>query len=151
MAGYLEEYGVGDLKRERAIRWILIVAAVLVVGAITGYFVFRTLPAKQHVGRFLDELRKGDYQAAYRLWGCAQPCRDYPFDKFMEDWGPKGELGDPAQAKITSSSFCSSGVIVKVSSPKAAEIDLWYQRSDGTLTYAPYPVCVERIPAPAAQ
>jgi hypothetical protein len=148
--GFLEEYGVGDVRREKTIRWIVIAAALLVIGSIVGYFVFRTWPAKRRVEAFLDKLREGDYQTAYRMWGCEQPCRDYSFERFLEDWGVKGGFGDPKGAEVKETSFCNTGVIVTVAPAKGPDVALWYERSNSTLSFSPWPVCVERIPAPDA-
>lgn len=149
MSGFLDDYGVSDLRRERIVRRLVIAAAVLIVGAIAGYFILRTYPAKRQVKAFLDDLRNHDYQTAYRAWGCGQPCRDYPFKSFLEDWGPKSEFADVAKASVKKTRFCNSGVIVTLDAPSGREVPLWYERSDGTLGFAPWPVCAERIPAPS--
>jgi hypothetical protein len=149
MAGYLEEYGVADERRSRIVRWLAISVAVLGIGALVLYFGFRTWPAKRQVRAFLGDLRRRDYQAAYRDWGCARSCPDYAYDKFMEDWGPSGKFPDPSAAAIQRSRYCQSGgVIVTVKSPKGGVVDLMYDRSEGALGFAPWPVCDPRIPAP---
>jgi len=148
MAGYLEHYGEGEVRRERVIRWLIISAAVLVAGTIAGYFILRTYPARRQASNFLEALKQGDYKSAYRMWGCAEPCRRYPFEKFMEDWGPKGEYA--GVTSIAKTSFCNTGVIVTLQSRSGGGVALWYERSDGTLGFAPWPVCAEHIPAPAA-
>ncbi|MGE5570493.1 MAG: hypothetical protein ACM3S5_15760 [Rhodospirillales bacterium] len=151
MAGFLEEYGVADARRARVFRAISISVLAIVLGSIILYFVLRTWPAKRQVGAFLEDLRRGDYQAAYRDWGCAKGCADYPYEKFLEDWGPKGEFAEPGRAAIKRARYCKSGdVIVTVTSPKGEEIPLFYQRSNGALGFAPWPVCDPRIPAPDA-
>ncbi|HOK48168.1 MAG TPA: hypothetical protein PLK67_19625, partial [Bryobacteraceae bacterium] len=65
MAGFLEEYGVADARRARVFRAISISVLAIVFGTIIGYFVLRTWPAKRQVNTFLEDLRRGDYQAAY--------------------------------------------------------------------------------------
>lgn len=150
MAGYLDEYGVSDARRERIVKRLVIAAAVLLIAVIAGYFVLRTYPATRQVNAFLSGLRNRDYQAAYRAWGCAQPCRDYSFNNFLEDWGPKSAFGDAARAGVKKARYCNSGVIVTLGAPSGKELPLWYERSDGTLGFAPWPVCAERIPAPGA-
>lgn len=150
MAGYLEGYGVGEERRERIVKRLVISAIVLVIGAIAMYFLFRTWPARHQANAFLDALRQHDYQTAYRLWGCAQPCKDYSFEKFMEDWGPKSGFANAASASVKRTRYCDSGVIVTLNSPQGSEVPLWYERHDGTLGFAPWPVCAPHIPAPTA-
>lgn len=150
MAGYLEQYGVADARRSRVIRWIVISAAVVGVAALLLYFTLRTLPATRQVDVFLDDLKRRDYQAAYRDWGCAQGCPDYVFASFMRDWGPQSDFADAADARIRKSRFCNTGVIVTLAPPKGEDVALWYQRSNGTLGFAPWPVCAQHIPAPTA-
>ena len=148
MAGYLEQYGVGDERRARVIRWLVLSAIVAVVAALAFYFVFRTYPAKRQVKAFLSALSRRDYAAAYRLWGCAQPCPDYPLAKFLEDWGPRGEYGNAAAAGIKKVRYCNTGVIVTLNLAKGDDVALWYQRSNGSLGFSPWDVCAPRIPSP---
>ena len=51
---------------------------------------FHNYREERQVKSFFGLLGAHDYKAAYALFGCtdAKPCRYYPFDKFMEDWGP---------------------------------------------------------------
>ena len=91
MSDFLSGYGAGEERRSKIVwRSIAAVAAVLVVAAIL-YFTFRGYRQKKRVESFLELLGRQDFQAAYQLWGCtsAAPCRDYSFDRFMEDWGAK--------------------------------------------------------------
>jgi hypothetical protein len=151
MAGYLEDYGVEESRRSKFLGRMIIALIVAVILVIAGYFVFRTYPAKRQVRAFLSQLAKGDYPGAYRTWGCSPPCRDYPFQSFMQDWGPKGEYPDPGAAQIAKTRYCDTGVIVTLKPPKGQEVPLWYQYSDGTLGFSPWPVCAPRIPAPAVR
>jgi hypothetical protein len=149
MAGFLDDYGVADARRSKVIRWIVISALVITVAAVTLYFVLRTYPARRHVDAFLSDLGRHDYRAAYRDWGCVGArCSDYPFEKFMQDWGPQSGFANASAARVKKTSFCDTGVIVTVTDPKGGTLALWYQRSDQTLSYAPWPVCAPRIPAP---
>ncbi len=150
MAGFLDEYGVADARRSRVIWWIVISAVVVAVTATALYFTLRTWPAKRQVSAFLDDLERHDYQAAYRVFGCAKGCPDYAFNSFLDDWGPKSPFANPTAAQVRKTRYCGSGVIVTLQSPKGEDVALWYERSAGTLGFAPWPVCAPRIPAPIA-
>lgn len=173
MPEYLEGYGVEDERRERRIKRAVIATVVLLVAGEALYLGFRNYSARKQVNLFLEYLRKQDYQSAYRLWGCTEnsPCRDYSFERFLEDWGPKSQHADAAAAAVkkmparscgpgvlyTLTSIaahtlgergcdCGSGVIFTLSFPKGEEV-LWYERKDGTLGFAPWPAC---LPQPKA-
>jgi hypothetical protein len=149
MSGYFENYGVADARRSKIIRNLVISGVALVILALVLYFTLRTLPAKRTVNTFLEDLRRQDYKAAYVVWGCATPCRDYSFDRFMRDWGPKGAALSSPSAGIRGAQYCSSGgVIVSVGTSKTDTVDLMYDRANHTLSFAPWPVCNPRIPAP---
>ncbi len=151
MAGFLEEYGVADARRAKVIRWLVISALAVVFGSIALYFVLRTWPARRQVNAFLDDLRRRDYQSAYRDWGCGGGCTDYPYAKFLEDWGPQSAFADAGAVAIKRSRYCKSGgVIVTINSPKGDEVPLMYLRGDGSLGFSPWPICDPRVPAPAA-
>ena len=143
MAGYLDQYGVGDERRERFLKYgALILVAVLAVGGVL-YFLFKNYREEAQAKRFFALLANHDYTAAYALWGCtdAKPCRDYPFPEFMKDWGPQSAHGNPAEFRITKSRSCGSGVILTVQTGGSEPERLWVQRSDHVLGYSPYQGC----------
>jgi hypothetical protein len=98
--------------------------------------------AEKRVELFLDLLVKRDYKAAYALWGCtdAKPCRDYPFQNFMDDWGPKGSQPAGDAFRTTRSRSCGSGVILTVNSGNREE-KLWVEKDDMIVGFSPYPGC----------
>src|ERR1017187_2222700 len=114
MTGYLDQYGAGEERRERRgkiikIVVISLVAVVLICGAlIYNFYNFRE---ERQVKQFMSRLEARDYRGAYALFGCtdAKPCRYYPFEKFMEDWGPNGGHAGFGAARITLSRSCGSG------------------------------------------
>ena len=57
--------------------------------AALGWYLLKNHHQESVVKTFVDALRKGDYQSAYRDWGCTpqKPCSAYSFDSFMSDWG----------------------------------------------------------------
>jgi hypothetical protein len=142
MAGYLDHYGAGEERRERIRKWIVLsLVAALIVGG-TLYFIFKDYREERQVNRFFDLLARQNFQAAYGLFGCATPCRDYPFTEFMKDWGPQSPHADAKAFHVTKSRSCGSGVIVTVDSRnKGQEDKLWVQRDDLTIGFSPLPGC----------
>ena len=151
--GYLDAYGAGEERRNRIIKRLLIAALIVVVIGIGLWFRFRNWAEDQQVSRFLELLRGKDYKTAYSLWGCTfdRPCRDYSFEKFMEDWGPQSPHADAAAMQVTDTKSCSSGVIKFVKSPQDV-VQLWVDRRTRQIGFAPWPVCNPRMQVdPAAQ
>ena len=140
MSDYLEGYGERDQRREKAIRWLLIAAAVVVAGGTIGYFGFRDYPVERHVNTFLNRLRAKDYQGAYALWGCTGqvPCPNYPFAEFMKDWGPQGAYAASDRAQVSGKKSCEGGIIEFVSVPNQPPVLLWVDRQTEALSFAPW-------------
>ncbi len=143
MAGYLDQYGAGDERREKIVKTVAIslVALVAIGGALT--FLFYNYRQEGQVKRFFALLAAHEYQSAYALWGCteAKPCRDYPMSAFMQDWGATGGRGDVGNFHIAKSRSCGSGVILTVDFGKNQEEKLWVERHDLTTGFSPFPVC----------
>ncbi|MCC6392010.1 MAG: hypothetical protein IT167_15530 [Bryobacterales bacterium] len=145
MPGYLEGYGAGEEQRERKIRWIVLsLLGALLIGA-TLYFTFRDYPSERKLNQFLDALRRQDYKTAYSYWGCSVevPCRDYPYDKFLEDWGPKGVNAKFSNSGLGDSERCGTGFMAALNSGND-EVSLWVERNTGVLSYAPWQQCPEK-------
>ena len=155
MPGYLEGFGAGEEKREGLIRRIaLYIVLALCVGGVSYSFLRNYREARQ-ARLFFESLRNQDYATAYRFWGCtlASPCRGYPLDKFMEDWGPKSPHADLSALKITMTRGCSTGVIIGLRFGAGEPVYLWVNRQDLSLGFAPQydleipPVCNPRMPS----
>ena len=142
MAGFLDEYGVKDARREKTIKWILISIPVLLILGTFSYFQFRNFAEERQVRLFLEHLREKNYQSAYALWGCteASPCRDYGFDRFMEDWGPNSKYANAASARVIQSKSCDTGIIQTVSFGGDTQTQLWVEDKSDTIGFAPWDV-----------
>jgi len=147
---FLDSYGAGVERREKIVKRLVLGALVALAVAVALYFVFRGWGEKRQARLFLNLLKKQDYQSAYRLWGCtpATPCRDYRFERFMEDWGPKSPHGNTAAARFGKMFYCADGVICTLEYGKDDSLLLWVGRQDKVLGYAPWPSCNPRMPAP---
>ncbi len=146
MAGYLDTYGVAEQKRERRTKQILIVTGVTLAVALLLFLFFRNFSEKRAVSHFLDAVRAGKYQDAYHMWGCTPetPCRDYGFDKFMEDWGPKGQYAGGQGARVVNVDACGEGVVMTLQVPNNEPVGIWVQRKTDVLGFAPWPRCPGR-------
>ena len=147
---YLEAYGAAEAQRENRVRLVkngaIALAAVLVVGLIL-YGIFKNHGEEQQAKAFVSLLRAQDYQGAYRLWGCTdtQPCPDYSFPKFMEDWGVTSAHADQSSAQIGLSQGCGSGVLIRLDYKGTEEpVSLWVESDTKVISFAPWAECPGR-------
>jgi hypothetical protein len=158
MAGYLDQYGAGEERRENIVKKVLIALAFLIVVGGPLLYIFHNFRQESQLKQFFSLLAAHDYKAAYALWGCtdAKPCPGYSMKSFMQDWGP--DKGDPANYQITGphkflaglipqlhSRSCGTGVIFNVTFGGQRN-DLWIERNDLMIGFSPFPGC----PAPNA-
>lgn len=150
MPGYLDQYGAGEEERNRIIvRSIVGVVVAVILGSL-GWYLLKDHHQESVVKTFLGEVRRGDYQTAYRDWGCTQtkPCSGYDFAKFSEDWGAHAKDGapNPAVLGITDSESCGTGVLLTVAVNAARQEKLWVDKSNDAISFAPYPICPFKSP-----
>jgi hypothetical protein len=145
MAGYLDQYGAGEERREKIVKWLAIsLVAVVVLGGI-GYFVFHNYRQEGQVSRFFELLASRQYDAAYAMWvRTDSERRFYPKESFLQDWGPQSPHADVSGFRISRSRSCGSGVILTVDFAKSPQEKLWVQRNDLSIGFSPLPGC----PAP---
>jgi hypothetical protein len=144
-----------NARRETRNRNLLIGAGVLalllVVTGVGGYLVghgwfFSNLPAEHKVSNFFNALEAKDYNKAYAIWENDPAWQqhpqkyDYTLQRFTEDWTTGSDWGPITSHHVDISKRTGSGIIIAVTvngSPK--KLFMWYERSNGTLTYpAPY-------------
>ncbi|MFN0103478.1 MAG: hypothetical protein ACKV2U_15475 [Bryobacteraceae bacterium] len=146
MNDYLTNYGEGDERREKLVKRILYsVLAIAVIGGALWFF-FRNYKEEARVKEFLSLLARQDYKTAYALWGCsdATPCRDYKFDRFMQDWGPQSDAGNVSAIQRSKVKSCSNGII-QLLQIKGQDVNLYVDRGTLVIGFAPWPVCNPRI------
>jgi hypothetical protein len=156
MPGYLDQYGAGEEKRNSIIARIAITLIATIVVVSLGWYILRNHHQEGVVKTFLQAIRKGDYQGAYRDWGCssAKPCSGYEYDRFMGDWGPvqPGTPGDESGQPdlnvlgISDSETCNSGVLLTVDVNAKRTEKLWVDKSSDAINFAPYPICPHKSP-----
>lgn len=148
MAGYLDQYGAGEERRNRIIiRSIIAVLAIVVLSAL-GWYLFLNHHQEGVVKQFIAALKRGDTQGAYRIWNCtaADTCRDYTYDKFMQDWGPGPNGPNLAVLGLTDSEECNNGVMIAVRVNANRVEQLWLDHGSDAISFAPFPICPQQIP-----
>jgi hypothetical protein len=141
MGTYLQQYGEGDERRGRIVKRIVLAALAVVIIAIASYLLVHNFPEKQVAKHFLAEINTGNYDQAYRDWGCAPtPCKNYDKSRFLADWGKK--FSSPW--KIASVDGCRTFVTVNVQADGSELESLAIERDNHQLSFAPSPECQER-------
>ena len=108
-----------DGRRARQLRNIgIAVAVVVVLGAIAAWW-FWTWPEQHRVNQFMQTIEAGNLEKAYAMWYSDPQWQQHPekysaygFDKFLDDWGPKGTYGKITGHKILMAKSYGNGVIV---------------------------------------
>ncbi len=146
----MEGYGIDEAHREKLRNRVLVALAVLCVAGVSGWFIFRDWSEKKRLDEFFTLMRQQNYQAAYELWGCTRetPCRDYSFDRFLEDWGPEGIHNDPDAFEVVKTRHCSTGIIRTLRYRGKEDVHLFVNREDLVMGFSPWPICDPRIKPP---
>ena len=148
MAGYLDQYGAGEERRNRIIIRSILAVVITAVVVTLGWYLLLNHHQEGVVKGFVAALKRGDTESAYRIWGCtsAKPCPDYPYEKFLKDWGPGADGPDLAVIGLTDSEECNSAVMLTLRvNPKRTE-QLWIDRANDLISFAPFPICPQQIP-----
>jgi hypothetical protein len=146
MAGYLDEYGVKDARRDQRRKQILLWSVIAVVVGVSAFLYFRNWSEERVVDRFLTLLKEQKYQEAYKMWETPESAKFYPPEKFAEDWGPMGGYKNSSALQIQNVDACDTGVVFDMAYG-ADEFGLWVERKTGVLSFAPW----KRCPGPHLQ
>ena len=137
---YFDEYGRDDARRERFIKILVALLLISLALWLIYYVFFRNWREEFQARRFLTAVQSGDYQDAYSYWGCSveDPCRLYPYDEFLEDWGPDSPLGKVEDFDLGRSYEQMSGVIITLEINGQAHPNLWVEKESRTVGFSPY-------------
>ncbi len=147
MGSYLQYYGASEERHNhffKIIRWVIISLIAAALLAWFGYLFMHDYFETRTVKRFLAEVNSGNYQAAYRDWGCtdATPCPNYDYQRFLSDWGPSAKVSPPW--KVDSVDGCQAFVTVNVVAKGSELQSLGVERGTKTVMFAPSPECQEK-------
>ncbi len=148
MAGYLDQYGAGEERRNRIILRSILTVLFLAIFGTLGWYLLLNHHEEAVVKSFVAALKAGDTHAAYRIWGCsdAKPCSGYEYTRFMKDWGPGANGPDLAVIGLTDSEECNSAAMLTLQvNPQRVE-QLWVDKGASTINFAPFPICPQQIP-----
>ena len=139
--GYLDDYySASGARREEILKALTVTLVVTVIVGGVFYFFFKNYFEERRVSAFLTLLQEENYAAAYELWGCSieEPCRDYNYDNFLEDWGPASPLGRVDSFRLGRSAEVGSGVIIEIRINGRSQPELWVEKESKIVGYSPY-------------
>lgn len=148
MAGYLDQYGAGEERRNRIILRSILVVLISAVVITLGWYLLLNHHEEGVVKSFVAALKNHDTQAAYRIWGCgtSRSCSGYEYPKFMRDWGPGPNGPDLAVIGLTDSEECNNAVLLTLRVNSSRTELLWVDRGSDAITFAPFAICPQQIP-----
>ncbi len=138
--GYLDQYEQGPRGFDKIVKAV----AVLILAGLIGYGVywlfFRNWTQERQARLFLETVQQKQFVEAYSYWGCTieEPCRYYPFDEFLEDWGPESPLGGMKSFELGRSYTQPNGVIIEVAIDGVKQPNLWVERDTKVISFFPY-------------
>jgi hypothetical protein len=135
-------------ERERRKKTRIISAIVAILILVIAVWWNRFWPEKHVAGKFFAALQKQDFEIAYGLYyndatwkQHPQKHAQYPFNEFLQDWGPGGEWGTVKKYSVYGESNCpggGSGVVVDlIVNDRAQHAQLYVDKSDKTISSPP--------------
>lgn len=136
---FLDAYGKSGLAYERVVKGFFIALLASILLASIYYVFFRNWREELQAKRFLTLVHNQDYAQAYGMWNCSveEPCRYYPYDDFLEDWGKESEFGELHSFDLGRSFTQSSGVILLYEINGVEQNPLWVEKETGIIGFAP--------------
>ncbi|MGO8720154.1 MAG: hypothetical protein ACLQMO_13195 [Acidobacteriaceae bacterium] len=134
-----------DARKVRIRRNIII--GVLIAIPFVAFFTWYwwNWPEEHRVNQFFHAIEAKNYSQAFALWNSDPDWQQhsdrytvYPYKQFVSDWGPSGDYGLIAKAKIVVTKEYGSGVVIGVrvnNSPKT--LFLWVERKSKTIGFSP--------------
>jgi hypothetical protein len=120
-------------------RWLSlpVISALTLILIILLIYQFGNYRQERVVKNFLNELKAGDYQKAYQIWG---PTQSYAFKDFMKDWGGASSYyGKVTGYRILKSKTRGNGVIIVVEfNHLKRPVYFWVDLKDLTMAFSPF-------------
>jgi len=138
--GYLDQYAERTWVFSRLAKGVAYALLLGILGYSVYWLFFRNWREERQVSQFLSQLESASYDQAYERWGCSveTPCKFYPYDDFLEDWGPESPIGTVATYGLGRSYTQEGGVIIELTINGEKQQNLWVQKDTGAIGYFPY-------------
>jgi hypothetical protein len=148
MAGYLDQYGAGEERRNRIIIRSILGFVILVIAVALGWYLTLNHHQESVVKSFIAALKRKDTEGAYRIWGCtsSHPCPDYSYNQFLKDWGPGPNGPDLSVIGLSDSEECNNAAMLTVQVNPTRVEQLWLDKDSDLISFAPFPICPQQIP-----
>ncbi len=139
------------IRPEKSRALAITITALVMVGLVVLFFVFRYYPEQKAVSNFFMAVVAGDMNKAYELW---KPSSSYTQKDFLADWGPEGYYGPVKSFKVIDAKAPKNSNAIRVNvavspfspmpdandaekSRKTKVVTLWVQPSDKSLSFPP--------------
>jgi hypothetical protein len=137
-----------DPRRERRRKALIALGIAFLIFLAVVAYLNRYWPEERIVHNFFAALQQQQFEKAYGIWmhddGWKQhPDRyaEYPFGRFLQDWGPSGEWGPIRSYRIkgvVAPPGRSSGVVAAVIvNDRKEPACVWVQARDKTMSFPP--------------
>lgn len=138
--GYLDQYEQGSRVFDKLVKAVAYSLLAAIVGYGIYWLFFRNWREERQVERFLTALQEQRFEEGYQYWGCsvAEPCRDYLFNEFLDDWGPQSPIGQVKTFQLGRSYTQPSGAIVELSVNGVQQSNIWVDGVTQVLSFFPY-------------
>jgi hypothetical protein len=138
--GYLDQYAQGSQVFDKLVRAVAYALLAAIIGYGFYWLFFRNWREERQVDRFLTAIQEQRYEDGYEYWGCsvAEPCRDYLFNEFLDDWGPQSPIGPVKTFTVGRSYTQPNGAIVELSVNGVTQSNLWVDGATEVLSFFPY-------------
>ena len=126
---------------------VVVLGLVALLGFVLGHgWFFVNLPVEHRVSTFLAALQSRDYPRAYGIFyndpnwqQHPQNYKDYPLDRFTEDFTTESEWKGPVTSyHVDFSRRDKTGTVVASTINGGTNLTLHYSRKDGTLAFFPF-------------
>lgn len=138
--GYLDQYAQGSRVFDKLVKGVAYSLLAAIIGYSIYWLFFRNWREERQVERFLSAVQEQRFEEGYEYWGCsvAQPCRDYLFNEFLDDWGPESPIGPVKTFQLGRSYTQPNGAIVELTVNGVRQSNIWVDGVTEVISFFPY-------------